>query len=108
MTADDIRITFAMDEATSLLLETGFSKPICELTLSDKSLLRSSLLDYHCMLKVKACMKQYMEGLNELGILDMIKKHPEAMKPLFVFEKQVLTSGILFWFLTILNLLQDH
>ena len=98
MTADDIRITFAMDEATSLLLETGFSKPIRELTLSDKSLLRSSLLDYHCMLKVKA---QYMEGLNELGILDMIKKHPEAMKPLFVFEKQVLTSGILFWFLTI-------
>ena len=53
------------------------------------------------MLKVKACMDQYMEGLNELGILDMIKKHPEATKPLFVFEKQVLTSRVLFWFLTI-------
>lgn len=36
MTADDIRITFAMDEAISLLLETGFSKPIRELTLSLK------------------------------------------------------------------------
>ena len=37
--------------------------------MSDKSALRSTLLDYHCMVKVKAQMDQFAEGLDELGVM---------------------------------------
>ena len=52
--ADDLCAVFAMDEAAELLLSTGFRKPICSLAMEDKECLRSVLLDYHCLLKVKA------------------------------------------------------
>lgn len=86
MTDDDLLVTFAMDEAIALLLETGFRKPICRLSLCDKDAVRSARLDYHCLVKVKASMDEYMEGLDELGVLEIIKKHPEAIQSLFVSD----------------------
>ena len=75
MTDNDVQILFALDEAATLPLDTGFRKPTSRLTLSNRSALRSALLDFHCMLKVKTCMDQHMEGLNDLDILDMIRKY---------------------------------
>ena len=78
-----------MDESIMTLLhDCGFSKPVCRLTAQDKAVLRTTLLDYHCMIKVKACMDQYqyIEGFEETGILEVMKKHPEFMKSLFVDE----------------------
>ena len=77
-----------------MLFDTGYRKPICQLTVLDKSGVRLSLLDYHCMLKVKASMDQFMEGLKELHVLDLIKKYPELTKPFFVSERRKLTAGI--------------
>ncbi len=82
-----------MEEATGLLLETGFRIAICRLVLSDKASLRYTLVDYHCMLKVKACMDQFAEGLEELDVLDIIRKHPDAMRPFFVDECRPFTAG---------------
>ncbi len=92
---DEVKVVFAIDEAASLLHETGFRKPTCRLSMSDKSRLRSALVDYHCMLKVKAAMDQFAEGLQELGVLQLIKQYPELMKPLFVPNLKVLTAGML-------------
>ena len=86
-------MVFAMDEACSLLLETGYRKPICHLKLSDKDSLRSCLLDYHCMLKVKGAMDQYMDGLEELHVLEILKQYPDILKSVFVNERRVLTAG---------------
>ena len=55
-TDDDLIQTFSIDEASELLLASGFSKAILCLTMSDKDHIRSSLIDYHCMLKVKAAL----------------------------------------------------
>ena len=59
--ADDLCAVFAMNEAAELLLSTGFQKPICSLAMEDKECLRSVLLDYHCLLKVKAEMDQFAD-----------------------------------------------
>ena len=82
--ADDLRAVFGMDESAELLLSTGFRKPICQLIIEDKECLRSVLLDYHCLLKVKAEMDQFAEGLMSLGVLEMMKRYPELLSPLFV------------------------
>ena len=82
--ADDLRTLFAMDESSELLLSTEFRKPLCRLAIEDRECLRSALLDYHCMLKVKAEMDQFAEGLMSLGVLEMVKHHPDLFAPLFV------------------------
>lgn len=76
-----------------MLFPTGFRKPVCSLGVADKSVLKSSLIDYHCLLKVKAEMDQFADGLASLGILDAVKKQPEVMKPLFVAQKCNLSAG---------------
>ena len=65
----------------------------CNLGLSDKASLRSTIVDYHCMLKVKASMDQFAEGLQELHVLDVMKKHPDVMRPFFVDECRPFTAG---------------
>lgn len=63
---DDLRMLFSVDEVQSLLQETGYKKPVTKLSVADKTSLRSILIDYHCMVRVKACMDQFAEGLEEL------------------------------------------
>ena len=84
---------FGIDEVTASLLQTGFRKPVIQLTLADKSDLRSALLDYHCMLKVKAAMDQYAEGLQQLRVLDLLQKFPLLAKPFFVADSKSVTAG---------------
>ena len=94
MDADELRAVFAIDEAAELILSTGFRKPLCSLALEDKASLKSILLDYHCMLKVKAEMDQFAEGLKTLGVLDMVKNYPDLFSSLFVDDgSPPLTSG---------------
>ena len=94
MDADKLRAVFAIDEAAELILSTGFRKPLCSLALEDKASLKSILLDYHCMLKVKAEMDQFAEGLKTLGVLDMVKNYPDLFSSLFVDDgSPPLTSG---------------
>ena len=80
-----------MDEAADFLHATGFHKPIKNLTLSDKHILETSLVDFHCFIKVKGEMDQFMATL---GILDIIKNPPEVIKEMFVHPSTDLTAGI--------------
>ena len=61
--------------------------------MSDKLTLTSTLLDYHCMVKVKAQMDQFAEGLEELGVLMLIRRYPEVSKPLFVAVSKAMSAG---------------
>ena len=69
---DDIKLCFSIDEGSSLLNETGYRKAVCSLTLSDRPAIMSALLDYHLMIKVKAEMDQFKEGLQTLGYLEIL------------------------------------
>ena len=77
---DDVKLLFNVEEAAELLLATGYRKAICRLGLEDKESLTAALLDYHCLLKVKAEMDQFANGLEEVGVLQYVKEHPN-MKP---------------------------
>ena len=73
-----------MDEATEMLMGMGCRKPISKLKIDDKPMLKSSLIDYYCLLKVKAEMDQFAEGLKDLGLLEMMRHQPSLFKSLFV------------------------
>ena len=64
-TDDDIKVLFNVDEA---LVVTGYRKAVCSLRLKDKENLKAALLDYH-LIKVKAEMDQFGDGLADLGVL---------------------------------------
>ena len=91
---DDVKVIFNVDEAADLLFATGFRKAVCNLGLQDVPIIKSSLIDYHCLLKVKAEMDQFLDGLSVLGILDAIRSKPDVMKPLFVLQIPKISTGI--------------
>ena len=86
-------MALSIDEAQGLLMEAGFRKPLCQLQMSDKPVIRGVLLDYHLMVKVKMHMDQFADGLNQLKIIDTMRAHPDLFKPLFVYSETKMCSG---------------
>lgn len=89
-----------------MILETGFRKGLPLLVIADKESLKSALRDHHTLTKIKPEVDQFMDGLKEVGVLDMIRKYPVLMSKLFVREDQkkidkstpaILTYEILFF-----------
>ena len=81
------------DSATAdIVLETGYRKPLG--TVSDKEEIIRVLKRYHTLIKVKAEIDQFIEGLQCLGIDHLIKEHPDLMEPLFVNKNKSLTAGM--------------
>ena len=70
------------------LCATGYKKAVCTLCVEDKGNIRAALLDYHCLLKVKGEMDQFIEGISAVGVLEFVKKHPDVMKHFFVDTPQ--------------------
>ena len=68
----------------ALLLETGFAKPIHTLRLDDRPGIVSMLKTFHCLIKVKAQVDQFVEGLSVLKIDKYIRDYPDILRPLFV------------------------
>lgn len=92
---EDLRLLFYDDDNASLLLDTGFRKPLACLTCSDKALLKDTLRDYHTLVKIKPELDQFADGLETLGVLQALKKYPSLMAPLFAHEKREINKGIL-------------
>ena len=91
---NDIKICFSIDEGSSLLNDTGYRKAVCSLTLSDRPAIISALLDYHLMIKVKAEMDQFKEGLQTLGYLKVLQLDPSLWEEYFLDKNMPLTAGI--------------
>ena len=76
-------------------METGYMKPFEALTTDDKDEIISILIDYHCLIKPKAAMDQFAEGLQCTGVLHYMKHHDGCvLRDLFRFRPSVLTAGI--------------
>lgn len=74
-------------------MEAGFRKPLSSLQVADKPAIRSVLLDYHLMMKVKMHMDRFADGLNQLKILDSLQANPALFKHLFVYCERKMSSG---------------
>ncbi len=81
---DQLRSLFTDSTKESILLETGFRLPLCRLTCADKELLKSTIRDYHSLVKIKPELDQFAAGLETVGVFQIIKKYPTLIAPLFV------------------------
>ena len=78
---------FQEDDSKNLLVECGFLNPVNSFDL--KPVIISTLLDYHLMLKVKAAMDQFIEGLENPGTLKEIRKSPSLFQHYFLHTKKI-------------------
>ena len=68
------------------MLETGYIKPITATTRADPNVISDVLKRYHYVIKVKADIDQFLDGLKLLKINKYISRHLEIMKVLFVTD----------------------
>jgi phenylalanine-4-hydroxylase len=93
-TNEEIRDIFKDQGALELLLVTGFRRSLQSITINEKSTLITCLTDYHCLLKSKAEMDQFLMGLETLGIHQAIKDMPDTLKCFFVTDvDNMITAG---------------
>ena len=75
------------------LLEAGYKKPICRVSLADKADLVSLITTYHLFIKVKAHMDCFKEGIELFGVYQYVSKYPSLLRPLFVDESIPLSAS---------------
>ena len=68
----------------TLVAEIRYNKPLSQLSLLDRDELCKTVKDYHTLIKILPEMDQFYAGLQMLGVLDMLRKYPEIMQPLFI------------------------
>lgn len=72
-------------------VEAGYCSVVSEST-RDEALSAFALHD--CVLSVKAELDQFCEGLQALGVLEVIRKQKELFTVLFIADdKNILTAG---------------
>ena len=77
-----------------MVYETGFRKPLSLLCLCDRRDLCAKLKCHFTIVKVKAELDQFAEGLKCCGVLEYMKKFPDIMRPLLVADPAtVVTAG---------------
>ena len=92
-----LRILFEEERYQALLLETGYRKPLASLSIQDIPVIQGTLRNFYVLLRVKAEIDQFLEGLSSLGVLDEVRQHPMLMQPLLMSNKKYqLSKGIPF------------
>ena len=74
-------------------MDVGFTLPADRVELSMKPAIIKSLSLHH-LLRSKAELDQFRDGLDCLRVLDCIKSKTELMRPYFSFPNSPLTAGI--------------
>ena len=70
--------------ASTLVAEIRYNKPLSQLSLLDRDESCKTVKDYHTLIKILPEMDHFNAGLQMLGVLDMLRKYPEIMQPLFI------------------------
>ena len=81
------------EETLSLVAETGYRRPLGTLALQFCDELSMALRQYYTVVRGQVELCQFVDVLKTYGVLDLIREHPELMKPLLVLEKHELTKG---------------
>lgn len=77
------------------LVECGFTKPSARITFGDKSEIVQAVALHHVILRSKAELDQFCDGLALCGVLQAIKCHSSLTRNYFTIDGfQQLTSGI--------------
>ncbi|XP_037548507.1 G2/M phase-specific E3 ubiquitin-protein ligase, partial [Nematolebias whitei] len=86
-----------LQRATDPLLDYMASAGCIRLltTISDRDLLMHDLLMFHVVHRVQGPFQRFEEGLKTLGVLDVVKQHPDSFRTLFCHEPQPLTADMM-------------
>lgn len=71
-------------EMAVCLIQCGITKPLTQLKIDVVPNLVQSIALQATVLKVKAALDQFMDGLKEAGLLSSIQEYPHLFKDLFV------------------------
>ena len=82
-------------QALDTLIECGVTKPLAKLSLQDVDTVARTVALHTTILRVKAELDQFVCGLNEAGILDSIRAYPEFFRPMFVYQHEEITAGLI-------------
>ena len=79
----------------SCRFDCGVTKPSVAYHITDKPKILHLFCLHFLILQRKAEIDQLMEGLNDLGFLQFLKRHPDAARALLVSGSQKLTAASL-------------
>ncbi len=78
-----------------LLNECGFAKPFISITEKDKINIIQTLALHDVLLRCKAELDQFAEGLQSCGVLDAIRQNPDLARNYFcIGRRKKLISGV--------------
>ena len=77
-----------------LLCECGWTKPSVLVKEKDKVDIIQTMSLHHVILRSKAEIDQFCDGLQACGVLGAVRQHPDLGRPFFTIEGQGhLTTG---------------
>ena len=77
------------------LLTQGLVSPFLRSKMEDADVIFHCIALHHTILKSKAELDDLCSGLDVLGVRDMIKNHPDLLRPFFTDTREdILTAGI--------------
>ena len=95
MDAKDEEVRTIAMEACDILIESGCSQNLVQLKESNIPQLVNNAALGCTVLRSKAELDQFMAGLDEAGVLHVIQKYPDLLRPMFVaFETDPLCAGM--------------
>ena len=78
----------------SLLVDSGYSKPLTTLTMADKISMVQTVTLHSVLLQTKAELDQFCSGLRALGVLDAIQEYSHLFRDFFTITGyQPLSAG---------------
>jgi hypothetical protein len=86
-----------------ILINYGVTKPLTRVCAEDiPALVRSVAVD-SVIMKVKSELDQFIEGLEESGVLKPLRKYPDLFAPMFM-DMEVLSAGVFLLVIPLLHL----
>ena len=89
---ESLRVLFQSPEYEPMLLETGYRKPLASLQIADKTTIMQTL-KAQVLLRVKAEIDQFCDGLRTCEVIEYTRKYPTLMAPRFMQTLVSLTPG---------------
>ena len=93
--ANDEELQITAVDITNCLLECGITKPLAQLKTGDVPSHVRSIALHATVLKVKAALDQFVDGLKESCLLQNIREYPHLFRDLFVKSTDCLDSGMI-------------
>lgn len=91
--SDDTKLRESALEACDMLLACGFTKPIATLVHRDLCQLIECVTLHTTIFQIKAELDQFMQGLNDAGVLEMLQAHPHVFHSFFLHSSEPLSAG---------------